>query len=115
MSSVSQARLSKQFWTVLISLVLSNIVVCSSNRVQVNKALKSRIWKVFLVLSEGNSLLSKQVKHRRHVGWDPVERIVVHSKIVTTVNGTVVGLRRVSITKVVCESDTLLGKESHVG
>lgn len=68
-----------------------------------------------LVLTPRDALDVEQIGNGGHIGGDLVEIVVVHTKVVTSSRGNVVGLRRVGGGKVVGQEDTLLGELSKVG
>lgn len=65
---------------------------------------------MLLVLSPSNSLGVEEVGNGGHIGGNLIEVVVVHAEVVTTGRGAVVGLRRVSSSKVVGQKNALRRK-----
>lgn len=105
------------FWLVNIAVeqnrwvVLPDIVVGTIALVEKLESLKSSIWKVLLVGSEGDTLGGQQIPDVRHIGRDLMEVVIIHPEIVTTVDGTIVGLGWMGDTEIVAEGETL-GREA---
>jgi hypothetical protein len=95
-------------------IVLADVVVGAGTRVDILETLKACVWNVLLVGSEGDTLGSQKIPDIGNVRRDLVEVIVVHTEVVTTVDGTVVGLRWMGGTVIVSEGKTLGSQELHV-
>jgi len=72
-------------------VVLADIVVCVCLLVGEIKSLESCIRHVLLIFSPRDTLCIQQINDSRDVGWDLVEIIRIHSKVVSTHYSTVVG------------------------
>lgn len=77
-------------------VVLANVVVGIGLLVGVVETLETSVGQTFLVFTPGDSLGVQQVNDSGDVGRDLPEVVVVHSKLVTSSSGGIVGLGRVS-------------------
>jgi hypothetical protein len=100
---------------VLTRVVLADVVVGTGLGVEILITLETRVRKILLVLSKGDSSELQDVEQGGDVGTNLVEVVLVHTEVVTTVDRSVLGLRRMSGTEVVHGDDSKLTESSHVG
>lgn len=87
-------------------VVLTHVVVGAALRV--TETLVTSVRETFLVLAPGDLAGVEKVSNGRDIVGDLPPGVVVHSEVVTTRSGDVVGLRWVSNAPVVVQEDTVL-------
>lgn len=95
-------------------VVLSDVVIGKGFLVGVVETEETGVWKMFLVGTEGDSLVIQQFSNRGNVLWQTDKSVIIQGEVVTTNRGHVVWLRRVSESPVVGQGDTLGSNPSHV-
>lgn len=93
-------------------VVLAHVLVRTAEGVAV--ALVAGMGHILLVLTPSNVLGVEEIGDGGDIGWDLVEVVVVHAKVVTRSGSTVVGLRGMSDSKVVGQQNSLLGQLGQV-
>lgn len=96
-------------------IVLADVVVGTGARVDQLETLETSVWQVLLVGGKGDASIGQDIPDVGDVGWDLVEVVVVHTEVLTTIDGAVLGLGRMGGTIVVGEGETLSSELLHVG
>lgn len=87
-------------------VMLAHVVVGAALRV--TETLVTSVRETFLVLAPGDLAGVEKISNSRDIVGDLPPGVVVHSEVVTTSSGDVVGLRWVSNSPVVVQEDTVL-------